>query len=124
MNSYDAATLQTLKKVAFDPVQEKSASYLASDMEVLDTHSAIEAVEILPIEVALRKYEWLSQLMHSLVPADKDEYVKEVARSSKKLGYFIRVIAGEKVTLPVYTCYMINSNNFTQCAHNIIIAEE
>lgn len=124
MNGYDTATLQALKSVAFDPGQEKSASYLASDMEVLDTHSAIEAVEVLPIEDALKKYEWLSELMHSLVPADKDEYVEEVARSRKKLGYFIRVIAGEKVTLPVYTCYMINSDSFTQCAHNIIIAEE
>ncbi|WP_345974045.1 SufD family Fe-S cluster assembly protein [Sulfurimonas sp. HSL3-7] len=124
MSRYDESTLQTLKNVAFDPSHEKSASFLASDMEVLDAHSANEAIEVLPIAVALEKHEWLAKLMYTLVPADKDEYVKEVARSSPKLGYFIRVRAGEKVSLPVYTCYMINSNDFTQCTHNIVIAEE
>jgi len=124
MNTYDDTTLQTLKRVAFDPAQEKSASFFASDMEVLDAHSANEAIEILPVAVALEKYAWLAELMHSLVPADKDDYVKEVAGSPHVLGYFIRVRAGEKVPLPVYTCYMINSRNFTQCTHNIIIAEE
>jgi len=122
--SYNDTTMQTLKNVAFDPQQQKSGSFLASDMEVLDTHSATDAIEILPIEMALEKYAWLSKLIHSLVPADKDEYVREVANSARRLGYFIRVRAGEKVALPVYTCYMINTSDFTQCTHNIVIAEE
>lgn len=125
MISYDDVTLQTLKNVAFDPKQEKSASFLASDMQVLDTYSATDAIEILPIDIAIEKYAWLAKLMYSLVPAtNKDEYVKEVALSSNKLGYFIRIKRDEKVYLPVNTCYMINSSNFTQCTHNIIIAEE
>jgi hypothetical protein len=124
MKSYDDSRVQTMKNVAFDPAKEKAASYLASDMEVLDAHSAMAAIEVLPINLALEKYAWLKELMHSLVPADKDEYVKEVAKNASKLGYFIRIKAGQKVTLPVYTCYMINASGFTQCAHNIIIAEE
>jgi Fe-S cluster assembly scaffold protein SufB len=91
---------------------------------VIDTHSATQALEILPIKMALEKYAWLEALMFTLVPKDKDEYVEQVASSEQLLGYFIRVKAGEKVALPVYTCYMINSDRFTQCTHNIVIAEE
>jgi len=124
MRRVDDTTKETLKKVAYDETQERSASFLATDWEVIDTHSATEALEILPIKMALQKYAWLGELMFTLVPEEKDEYVKKVASSDVLLGYFIRVKAGEKVALPVYTCYMINSDQFTQCTHNIIIAEE
>ncbi len=124
MNHLDDATKATLKKVAFDEKQERSASFLATDWDVLDVHSATEGLEILPIETALKKYEWLKDIFFTLVEKDKDTYVKQVASSDILLGYFIRIKAGVKVTLPVYTCYMINSDRFTQCTHNIVIAEE
>jgi Fe-S cluster assembly scaffold protein SufB len=124
MRELDDLTKETLKKVAYDENQKRSASFLATDWEVIDTHTATEALEILPIKIALEKYEWLGELMFTLVPKDKDEHVKKVASSDVLLGYFIRVKAGEKVALPVNTCYMINSDQFTQCTHNIVIAEE
>lgn len=124
MRELDDTTKETLKKVAYDESQERSATFLATDWEVIDLHSATQALEILPIKMALEKYAWLKDLMFTLVPKEKDEYVKKVASSDVLLGYFIRVKAGEKVALPVYTCYMINSDLFTQCTHNIIIAEE
>ncbi len=124
MNQLDDTTKGTLRKVAFDEKQERSASFLATDWDVLDVHSAAEGLEILPIDTALQKYEWLKDLFFTLVEKDKDTYVKQVASSDVLLGYFIRIKAGVKITLPVYTCYMINSNKFTQCTHNIVIAEE
>lgn len=124
MKHLDDATKTALKKVAFDEEQERSASFLATDWNILDVHSAAEGLEILPIETALQKYEWLKDLFFTLVEKDQDTYVKQVASSEVLLGYFIRVKAGVKITLPVYTCYMINSDKFTQCTHNIVIAEE
>ncbi len=124
MNLLDKATKQNLKKVAYDENQERSASFLATDSNILETYSAVNGLEILPIETALQKYAWLKDIFFTLVEKDKDTYVKEVASSDILLGYFIRIKAGMKVTLPVYTCYMINSDKFTQCTHNIIIAEE
>ncbi len=120
----DDSTKATLEKVAFDEKEERSASFLATDWDILDVHSATEGLEILPIETALKKYEWLKELFFTLVEKDKDSYVKQVASSDVLLGYFIRIKAGVKITLPVYTCYMINSDKFTQCTHNIVIAEE
>ncbi|GIT97524.1 SufD family Fe-S cluster assembly protein [Sulfurovum sp. TSL1] len=124
MNQLDEATKSTLKKVAFDEDVERSASFLAKDWDILDTHSAAEGLEILPIEKALEKYAWLKELFFTLVDKDKDDYVKQVASSDVLLGYFIRIKAGVKITLPVHTCYMINTEKFTQCTHNIVIAEE
>jgi len=124
MNQLDEDTRTTLKKVAFDEKEERSASFLAKDWDILDTHSASEGLEILPIEKALEKYAWLKELFFTLVDKEKDDYVKQVASSDVLLGYFIRVKSGVKITLPVSTCYMINTDKFTQCTHNIVIAEE
>ena len=124
MDHFDEATKTTLKKVAYDEKEERSASFFARDWDILDTHSAAEGLEILPIEAALQKYAWLKALFFTLVEKDKDEYVKQVASSDRLLGYFIRIKAGVKITLPVYTCYMIDTEKFTQCTHNIVIAEE
>lgn len=124
MKTYDDATLQTMKNVAYDNEQDKSANFFARDKEILDTHSATDAIEILPIAVALDKYDWLSQLCFTLIPSDQDKYVKQVAHNGDKLGYFIRVKAGQKVSLPLYTCYMIDTSNFIQYTHNIVIAEK
>lgn len=123
MNSYDDATLQALQNVAYNFENANSATFLARDAQILNASSSASAIEILPISIALEKYDWLRELSYSLVHADQDSYVEEVARDPAKLGYFIRVRAGEKVTLPIYTCYLIDANRFTQCTHNIIIAE-
>lgn len=124
MNHLDDATKARLEKVAYNEKEARSANFLATDWNILDAHSAAEGLEILPIEKAMQKYEWLNELFFTLVEKDKDTYVKQVASSDMLLGYFIRVKAGVKITLPVYTCYMINTDKFTQCTHNIVIAEE
>lgn len=123
MATYDVDTLRTFESVAYAVGEDKSASFLARDSQIIEAHAASEGVEILPITVALVKYPWLKELSYSLVPRDQDEYVQEVSRNGDRLGYFIRIKAGQKVTLPLYTCYMIDSDRFTQCTHNIVIAE-
>jgi len=124
MQQLDNTTKEELKKVAFDEKEAHSATFLAKDWDILDIHSAVEGLEILPIQTALQKYEWLKELFFTLVEKNKDSYVEEVASSNVLLGYFIRVKAGVKISLPVNTCYIINSDQFTQCTHNIVIAEE
>lgn len=124
MSPYDNTTLQAMKNAAYNFGEEKSATFLARNDQIIDTRSASDAVEILPISIALEKYEWLRKISYSLVPHDQDGYVAQVAADPAGLGYFIRVRAGEKVSLPINTCYLIDANRFTQCTHNIVIAEE
>lgn len=124
MKPYDDATRTTLHNVAYGTSEEKSGTFFARDDRVIETRSATEAIEILPLRVALEKYEWLEKLCFSLVSSDTDEYVEQVHNDSARLGYFIRVKEGEKISLPLTTCYMIDTNRFTQCTHNIVIAEK
>lgn len=120
----DEGALQALKNVAFDQSKDIDGTFLAADDRVVQSRSISDDLEILPVEAALEKYQWLRKKLFSLVPIDKDEYVKRVAANEKKLGYFIRVKEGKNIFFPIQTCYLINNNNFTQMTHNIVICEK
>lgn len=120
----DVNVLNALKNVSFEESSESSGSFLVSNNDVVKTHSLSDDLEILPLDIAMEKYNWLKNKLFSLVSKDKDEYVKEAAREKKKLGYFILVKEEAKVELPIQTCYLINSSDFTQKTHNIIICQK
>ncbi len=124
MERYDEETRKTLRAIAYDATEAVAGNFLVRDAEIVESHSATEAIEILPMAIALEKYGWLRDLAYTLVPRDLDSYVREVAADPSILGYFIRVRAGERVSLPLTTCYLIDASRFTQRTHNIIIAEE
>ncbi|MBN2250625.1 MAG: SufD family Fe-S cluster assembly protein [Candidatus Altiarchaeota archaeon] len=75
------------------------------------------------IKKALEKYEWLSNLYWKLVGREKDEYTKK-ADEKVMGGYFIRILPGKRIPVPLQTCMFISKQDFTQYVHNIIIAEE
>jgi len=123
-NKLDSGARAALKNVAFDQDNRHGGSFLASDREIVESKSVSDALEILPLGIALEKYDWLREKLFSLVPADKDDKVAQVAAQKEILGYFVRVREGERILLPVQTCYLINSSDFTQVTHNIIMAEK
>lgn len=123
-SALDNGAREALTKVAFDQSERVEGSFLASDAAVIESRSLHDRVELLPLQLALEKYPWLEAKCFSLVPKDKDDKVAQVAARQQKLGYFLWVRAGEKITLPIQTCYLINSQAFTQLTHNIIIAEK
>lgn len=120
----DSEMLKALKNVGFGQSKEISGSFLSSNDELVHSRSLSDDLEILPLPVALEKYAWLREKLFSLVPKDKDEYVKKVSQSKNKLGYFILVKEGKKVSLPIQTCYLISNSDFTQTTHNIVICEK
>lgn len=116
--------MEALKSVGFGQNKEVGGSFLASNESVVDSKNLSQGLEILPINVALEKYDWLEEKLFSLVPKDKDEYVKKVAQNGNRLGYFIRVKEGRNISLPIETCYIINNNDFVQMTHNVVICEK
>jgi uncharacterized protein len=80
-------------------------------------------IEIMDTRDALKKYSWLKDYYWKAVDRNKDEFTKAV---DKELGggYFIRILKGQKVTVPIQSCLMISEDNLRQRIHNIIIAEE
>lgn len=120
----DKNALDALENVSFEQNRDNRGSFLVSDNDVVTSTSLSNDLEILPIDIALEKYDWLGEKLFSLVNRNKDEYVAQVARSKKKLGYFILVKQGAKIELPIQTCYLINSSGFTQKTHNIVICQK
>ncbi|MFT7859295.1 MAG: SufD family Fe-S cluster assembly protein [Sulfurimonas sp.] len=120
----DNSMLDALRNVGLTDEKDTGSSFLASNKNVVKSTNPNDDLELLPIDIALEKYEWLKEKLFSLVPKDKDEYVKQVYENQNKLGYFIRVKEGKNIILPVQTCYLINNSDFTQMTHNIVICEK
>ncbi len=114
---------KNLERVGYDTQHKRSGTFLAADHGVLEAKAHSEQVEILPLALALKEYGWLHDLVFGLVDPNKDEYTKMAKSQDNPLGYFIRVKAGQEVTLPIQTCFYIRTNQTTQVTQNIIIAE-
>lgn len=82
-----------------------------------------EGLEIMPLSVALKKYDWLKDYCWKAVDPEKDKYTAK-AYSENADGYFIHVLPGFKIKDPVQSCMMIGAKKGAQTLHNIIIAEE
>ncbi|MBS3815022.1 MAG: SufD family Fe-S cluster assembly protein [Hadesarchaea archaeon] len=72
---------------------------------------------------ALEKYSWLEDYRWNLVDKEKDEYTRKAAEEISG-GYFMRILPGAEVSIPLQSCLMITKQNLEQRVHNIIIAEE
>jgi Fe-S cluster assembly scaffold protein SufB len=82
-----------------------------------------DKIEIMDTKKALAKYSWLQDYMWKLVDPDKDEFTRKVYEEFSG-GYFMRILPGVEVTLPLQSCLMMTKRDVEQRVHNIIIAEE
>ncbi|MCX7831553.1 MAG: SufD family Fe-S cluster assembly protein [Actinobacteria bacterium] len=100
----------------------RSGTFFQKDTKVLCARPKQEGIEIMSTTAALRKYEWLKDLMWTAVQPDADKYTA-VAALHRTHGYFIRALPGVKTIYPVQACLYISRKNLVQRVHNIIIAE-
>jgi len=111
----------------FDPEERNRAgSFMQQNDDVLyeEVGRAYKGqVEIMAIEKALEKYDWLWDYWWQAVPVDADKYTAYAALYEKG-GYFIRILPGAQVELPIQSCLLQSENESSQRVHNIIIAEE
>ncbi|MDH4212372.1 MAG: SufD family Fe-S cluster assembly protein [Candidatus Odinarchaeota archaeon] len=115
-----------VREVGFDPSQKRvSGSFMQFDNESIlaDVLIQQEGLEVMPTDLALKKYEWLHDYLWNAVQVDTDKYT---ARSELEnySGYFIRATAGSRIEMPVQSCLLMKKNQSVQNVHNIIIAEE
>jgi hypothetical protein len=103
--------------------EKRSGMFLQVDQSTALASPLYEGVEVMSIRDALKKYEWVSDLMWSLVKREQDEYTRE-ADSEDVNGYFIRAMPGAKIEMPVEACLYLKTLGHKQKVHNIIIAEE
>lgn len=122
MNS-DTPTDSELREVGFDPTIEHAGSFLLEDRTITQATPHTEALEVLPLAQAMERYDWVRERYFRLVSKDQDEHTREVAGSGPT-GFFIRVFGGEKVLLPVQSCFLLRTPGLRQLVHNLVVAEE
>ena len=129
LDDVSKSTQDTLLKVGVDSDEtNRAGSFLQVGQSNIFQDSLTGDVELLNLQQALDKYNWVSDLMWTTVQADADKYTAKTAlRESEenvRSGYFIRSKPGTKQTFPVQACMFIADQDVIQTTHNIIIAEE
>ncbi|MGA1824640.1 MAG: SufB/SufD family protein [bacterium] len=103
--------------------KSRSGSFVQIDHSVVHCNVTQPGIEILDINHAEEKYDWLHNYMWNAVTLDKDKYTAQ-AQLKRNHGYFIRSLPGSKTTFPVQACLYMSQDKLVQSVHNIIIAEE
>ncbi|MBI5520455.1 MAG: SufD family Fe-S cluster assembly protein [Desulfovibrio sp.] len=100
-----------------------SAVFMHMDQSTVHCESRDPGVELLDIKVAMKRYDGLPEYAWKLVPADKDEFTRNVAENVHG-GYFIRTKPGAKIAKPVQSCLFLKAEKAGQNVHNIVVVEE
>ncbi|MGI5964496.1 MAG: SufB/SufD family protein [Candidatus Methanomethylophilaceae archaeon] len=82
-----------------------------------------DGVEILTTKQAVKKYDWVKDLMWTAVAPEKDKFTA-LTYLEKSDGYFIRVKAGYKIEAPIQACMLLKSDKSIQHVHNIVVVED
>ncbi len=102
---------------------ERSGSFFQHDQTVVISKAMQEGLEVMDINDALEKYDWLKDYFFNLVQPDADKYTAYSA-SHQYAGYFLRALPGAKIEFPLQACLYMGRQGMIQNVHNIIIAEE
>jgi hypothetical protein len=104
---------------------ERSGTYVLRDSQPVCALSQTEGLEVLPIGVALERYDWLrDEYYWKAVPEDLNEITARCAAQPESQGYFVRVKTGVKVALPCQAALYAASTDITQTVHNVVLVEE
>lgn len=116
---------KTLLNVGVVPSEEnRSGTFIMLNNAV--SHASVkqdDVVELMSLQEALKKYDWVKDYFWKLVKPDADKYTAMTYLQDAD-GYFIRAPAGKKSKMPVQTCLLIGSKQVSQTVHNIIVVEE
>jgi Fe-S cluster assembly scaffold protein SufB len=117
---------EALAKVGvFIEEDERSGTYILRDSQPVCALSQADGLELLPIAVALKQYDWLrDEYYWKAVPEDLDQVTARCASQPEPQGYFVRVHKGAKVTFPCQAALYMASADVIQTVHNIVIVEE
>jgi Fe-S cluster assembly scaffold protein SufB len=101
----------------------RSGSFFQHDQTVVISKSMQEGLELMDINEALEKYDWLKDYYFKMVQPDADKFTAYSA-THKVAGYFIRALPGAKIEFPLQACLYLGREGMIQNVHNVIIAEE
>lgn len=116
--------VERLLSIGFDiEDKERLGSFMLVNDKIVEAKLHDKGVELMPLTMAIKKYEWVKNYLWTAVNKDKDVFTKIVAKNDLN-GYFIRTLPGSKTHFPLQACFYMKESGMTQIVHNLIIAEE
>lgn len=112
-----------LREVGYDPSIDHAGNFMLEDQTITEAVPHTESLEIMPLAEAMTRYSWVEERYFRLIDKEQDEHTREAAATGPS-GSFIRVFAGEKVLLPVQSCFLLRTPGLRQVVHNLVVAEE
>lgn len=109
--------------VSVDDISQRSGTFIQIDNSPIHYSSSQDGIEIMSMNTALEKYDWLNNYLWQTVAVDSDKYTAHIELNQSD-GYFIRSMPGVKSIYPVQSCLYLSKSNLAQNVHNIVIAEE
>jgi len=103
--------------------KNRSGTFVQKDLSVVHCSVSQEGMEIMDIDQAREKYDWLNDYWWKAMPVNMDKYTAR-AELHQEHGYFIRSLTGAKSIYPLQACLYLEEDNLAQDVHNIVIAEE
>ncbi|MCD6358789.1 MAG: SufD family Fe-S cluster assembly protein [Dehalococcoidia bacterium] len=109
--------------VVVDDLSHRSGTFIQMDNAPVHSSTSQEGIEVMALNQALDKYDWMSDYWWRVVSVDTDKYTANVELNQNS-GYFIRALPGCKSIYPVQACLYLDKSRLAQNAHNVVIAEE
>ncbi|MEO1678240.1 MAG: SufD family Fe-S cluster assembly protein [Pseudomonadota bacterium] len=116
---------ETLMDVGFDDVGTRAATGVLADSTMKLAQSNDAGVVIMPLAEALRTFDFVQDLMFSLVDPEANSHIRMVAEHMHDpLGHFVWVKPGAKVQLPVQTFTLLETPQGRQFTHDVTLIDE
>ncbi len=124
LSTFSLSDQEQMLKAGVDLLdKKKSGTFIQKDHSVVHCSASQEGMEIMDIDQAREKYDWLHDYWWKAVAVNTDKYTAR-AELHQEHGYFIRSLPGVRSIYPLQACLYMEEDNLAQDVHNIVIAEE
>lgn len=111
-----------LRHVGYGDSANRSASAVLVNHALRVATSSVDGVEIMPIQTALMRYDFVQDLMFNLIAPDENELLRQSAELlNEPIGRFLYVHDGVKVALPVQSFTLMEMPQGRQFTHNVTV---
>lgn len=111
-----------LTQVGYGDADTRSASTVLVNHDLRVATSMTDGVEVMSLQQALMRYDWVQDLMFNLIASDENELLRQsVELLSDPIGRFTYVHDGAQVALPLQSFTLMELPQGRQFTHNITV---
>ncbi|WP_319380868.1 SufD family Fe-S cluster assembly protein [Thiomicrorhabdus sp.] len=116
---------ELLSEVGYQPDNQRAGTSVIVDHDVKYSQTNTELVEVMPLQQALEKYDWVQDLVFGLIDPEENDHIRQAAETvHDPVGHFIWVKEGADVKLPIQKFSLLEVPQRRQFNHDITVIEK